>query len=371
MGIKERTVGFAKEWKGSLKIFDNVDPEVKREKMEERLAELQRTEKEAEAALKPEEELWSKEYLQHAWAKQHVKRLEKGIEDLDRANPQKIFSRLVEGARVFADLRMIRSIIKYLGSISFDYFAVQHQRSKTESVAIDTPLDEKIPFSPERLQDYLRYIPFWIASIVFIKKEFGKSAGLEMEKILTDMAGFYSESGVVFRDTQTHFGGRSDANTDNTGVDILQLIDKNKNLFPSLHAEVVAHVYSRIEDTIDKYAEHPEDYEQVRENVKQNAVRIMEACLLIKQHGWQDLSAGLAIISARDANFTPERAKKLIDAMFTNADSPVDADTAREIRGNMLALYTKLFTEMKQHRPEDYTAVLIKHLKELKQTSSI
>lgn len=56
----------------------------------------------------------------------------------------------------------------------------------------------------------------------------------------------------------------------------------------------------------------------VKDRLKDRGVKILESCLLLKQHGIRDISAGFAAISARDSNFTEKRAADLIGDLFKN-----------------------------------------------------
>lgn len=330
----------------------NLDPE-QRGKMDRKLEDL-----------KKEEEYARNTYrlLEGALAEKNVADLETKIREYGKGEFNFFFSKFVDGVKLFSKAPMIKATGKYLKNIVFDYYAKQYHDSGSE-VNVGTPTDEKIPFKDNYLPTYLSFISYWLANTLYIEREFGEVARDDLVKFVTDMAGFYAESGVVFEHAQTklHRGGN-----DGVAIQLLRLVDKNKNMLPSLHVEVVAHTYSRVTDILAKHAPgQEEEYKFVKDRLLERGAHILESCLFTKQHGFRDIAAGLAAISARDPNFNEERVRTLINGMFKDNKENLSQEVINEVRYETKKLYNNLMAQIHADPDKDYTLVLIEYIRSI------
>ena len=341
---------------GSAKPFQEVYLDsTEKEKAELKLVELKKQEAYAQNTYR---------IFESALVREDVGKLDEKIDEYGKGEFNFFFSKFVDGVILFKRARMPKAIGKYLRNIVFDYYAKQYKGAP--GVDIGTGLDEKIPLDRSYLSTYLSFIAYWLANSLYIEREFGESARDELVKFVTDMAGFYAESGVIFEQAQTRFhrGGR-----DSKSSEFLHLIDKNKNMFPSLHVEVVAHTYSRILDIIGKYSEDEKNYQFVKHHLLERGGKILDSTLFLKQHSFRDISAGLVAISARDNNFTRERAQNLVDSMFLDdkAKENLSIGVISEIKSRIMMLYDQLMTEIQVDPDKDYTQVLVDYIKSIEQ----
>lgn len=324
-----------------------------REVLNQKLEELKKQEEYALATYRSIEASGLQEY---------IRKLEARLNEHKKSRYSFLFSELVRGASVFSSLPVLKGTYGYLKSVTFDYYAKQRQESPEFNIG--TGLDEKVPLKEERLPDYLSFVPFWISGMMFVRKEFGQQAINDSVKILTDMAGFYAEAGAVFEKAQTtfHRGGEGGG-----ALKFLRVIDKEKNMFPSLHAEVVGHTYGRLNDIIDNYADDKNDYALVKQRIFKRAVKILESCLLLKQHSYRDIPAGLAAISVRDPRFTNEQARALIQGMFVEDNAGMNSVMINELQTEMLLVYEKLMNQVKTDPDKDYSQILIEYVESLEE----
>lgn len=339
--------------KGSVEPFQELNLDLdEKEKAEQQLGKL----KEQEIYVRGTYRL-----MESALVAENIKQLERKLSEYGKGEFNFFFSKLIDGLETFGKLSMLNATRRWLHAMIFDYYAKQYTKHFRE-VDIAIPIDDKIPLKEETLPTYLGFIAYFLSQMIYIKRELGPEAQADLVKFVTDMAGFYAESGVVFQQAQTklHRGGGG-----GVALQFLRTIDKNKNMFPSIHVEVVAHTYSRILDIIEKYdGQREKEFEFVKSHLKERGVRILESCLFLKQHGIRDISAGFAAISARDNNFTEERAGDLVNDLFK--DNPdISEDLAEEARAEIMDLYRKLMEQIAADPSKDYTKILIEYVKDL------
>jgi hypothetical protein len=243
----------------------------------------------------------------------------------------------------------------------FDYRSAGRAKYERE-INVARPIDEKIPFVPKELPVYISFVGLWISGVNFLKKEFGQKASADIAKFITGIADYYFEAGQIFKKAQTSFERTGEGGLK---FKLLRAIDSNKNAAPSLHAEVAAHTYSRISDIIDAQASDPSLYEPIKNVYFQQAVKILESLLLVKQHVVLDIGAGLAVLSAHDEFFTDERAYKIVGAMFRENSHGMDKATVSEIHKHILTTYNEVTATIRQHNQSSVADAVIKYLKNL------
>lgn len=318
--------------------------------------------------LEAEEKYVRKTYrlIQAAGIEEFKHKLEEELKESQQDPHSFYISKLGEGLKFFSKFELLKSLAGYFKNISFDYFARQY-RDQSKPVVIESELDKEIPLEEWRLADYLSFMVFWVAELLFLNKKFGDKVVMEGAKFVTDLAGFYAESGVVFKQAQTtvHRGGEGGA-----ALSFLREIDKSRNMFPSLHAEITAHTYSRFSNIIDSQTQNKE-FQPVKDRLLKRATRILEACLLTKQHSLKDIAAGLAAVSARDPGFTKEKASFLVDQMFTEDSAGMEQEKVLRIRDEIKSVYSDLMSKIELDPSRDYSKVFIEYIKSIEQESRL
>lgn len=260
----------------------------------------------------------------------------------------------------FFAIPIIVSSLKFFKHVTVDHVALMLQ--ERERIDITTELDERIPFDDSKLADYLSVFSFALWALLFLRREFGNKAVADGAKFLNDLAGFYADGGMVFRRGASIFrrGGKP-----GPAITLLREIDTVQNVFPSLHIEIAVHTRAYTEDIIDAYAHGDADYEALKERMFVRVVRIIESTLLLKQHGWRDIAAGLVAISARDPKFTPERANAITDGLFQKVPEGMASEDAQILRDKVKGLYAQLMERLAEQPDIDFTEILIQYVREI------
>lgn len=229
-----------------------------------------------------------------------------------------------------------RQLFRVLKHIFTDYVLKQYEHQP--AILIDTLLDKDICLYPEAITTYLSFVPLLLGNFGYINKEFGGKVRGEIDGFLNDLVDLYKNAGFVFENAPTTLGGR-----ESRGVRLMALhfLDKPRNFFPSLHVVMVSHAYFYTCLFIEKYG-NGGDYTGVRMELFNKIVKIIESCLLTKQHGIRDIAGGLAMVSLKDKRFDAGMAKEIIYAMFSDNLFGMKEEFISEVRDNIFITYQSI-----------------------------
>ncbi len=229
--------------------------------------------------------------------------------------------------------------LRFIRTVQRDFFIPQFQgRFKIRRrpvVWVDHPLDEKIPFMPHHVAIYLSFTHFWIKSIYFLYREFGRRALPSIVQFMNKLDELYRESALVYRRVQSttnrphHYGGFY--------FKVIHLFDPHLHCIPSLHVGVVGLTYRVLTELIDRFADDPEAYAAEKEYLWRRAVLITESILFIKQHSVNCIAAGLYTLSAPCYGCSKEMSYRIIDALFTGEGNRLE--DSEELREYIRKLY--------------------------------
>lgn len=232
---------------------------------------------------------------------------------------------------VFTNFRTFAVIFREFFLIQFlEKFGIL----KIPVVHVDHPLDEKIPFIPQKIGVYLDFINLWVRPLEMMSERLGfVRSGKECKRWMRMFRGLYNFSAQIyhFRLTTTN---RPDYEEMREFRQI-HAIDPHYLCVPSLHISTLALAYGfyrRVfveehftEDEISRW--QPELYE--------GAVEIAETVLYVKQHSVNCVPAALYLVAANFADyFSADDARKFLDDMFKNPDG-FSAETAEEVKNYM------------------------------------
>lgn len=245
----------------------------------------------------------------------------------------------------------------------FDY-GKTNRKAGSHEINVTLPIDARIPFEQRALTDYLSFVGLWVEGIKFLNKEFGRSAVKEAGESVGALAGFYPETAKVFSAAQTTVDRSA---SDNAGIKfkLLHLVDKNRNAAPSMHVVLAAYAYLRLTDIIDEYAHGESKYNFMKEVLFQKSVRILESVLLVKQHAVMDIPLGLAVLTSSDKSFSPERAHRMADAMFSQNAYGMSGETVQEIQQTIKTIYDEVMASIVSKPNVPVPEILIEYLKQL------
>ncbi|AEF81452.1 hypothetical protein [Leadbettera azotonutricia] len=236
--------------------------------------------------------------------------------------------------------------IKCIVSIFTNFFLLQYRaaffKGRYPVARADHPLDEKIPFTPRKVNIYLDFVAFWVRVIGFLLRHYGRQ-GLEPAKELIESIGkLYKKAagvyGVCFSTTNRPFY------LARPRFVIIHATDPHLMCIPSLHVMVVIHTYTLFRELIRRLGGEAQFAPQIEE-MRKGALDITEAVLYVKQHSVNCIPAAMYAMTCFDsALFTPEEARGFCAELFLNAPSITKTD-GDAIRAHILSLYQRFIAE--------------------------
>ena len=232
--------------------------------------------------------------------------------------------------------------------IGRDFFLLQqlekHHIIHIPIVPVDHPLDEKIPFTPEKIQIYLSFIRFWTRPMAMLSKRIGIfKAALIGKHWMVLFRNLYKFAAQVYRFRLTTTKRPDLKNLKDFRV--IYRTDPHYMCVPSLHVATVALVYGFyrkffcIEDITD------EERKNWLTEIYADGLQIVETVLYVKQHSVNCISAALYMVTANYNDlFNEEDARLFIKALFSNPQG-FSAEDAREIRNYVMEAYDKYVEE--------------------------
>lgn len=219
---------------------------------------------------------------------------------------------------------------------------------KTPAVNITLSIDNLIPQRP-LVKDYLNifYFPVTLIARAHIGRYLDPEIEAKLYKSTSTLINLYEKTCSVYELCQSRFH-RNSANS--ISIKLLRIFDRNKNCYPSLHAQVIAELYN----TFFGHEKIIKDQELL-----DKTSQILEACFLVKQHSIQDIAAGLAGVTVLDPSFTDERAKEIIYNIFKNRKYDMKDELCDTIRNIMVDIYDKVLTDSKN---KSYEETFVNHL---------
>ncbi len=244
-----------------------------------------------------------------------------------------------------------KPFFNFLKGVKKNYF--DEEFTNVPSVDVVLPVDYLIPFDKTGETTYLSFVTFSLAMIDFAHREFHGLADAEMVLVLHESNTMYDITGAIYDQLQSTFSLRDQYSQ---SLHLLHFIDKNRNCFPSMHAQVIGKIYALVADVCDRYGSDPNQYQPLKQALLDYAIKIMSSCLATKQHSVQDLAAGFAILSCEDSRFTPALAGEFIEGILANHPL-IPKETIHEIHKAMHATYRTFIIKANESPHPDYVLI--------------
>ena len=253
--------------------------------------------------------------------------------------------------------------LRCIASIFRNFFFLQSRAAFLPGLIpvsrVDHPLDEIIPFLPAKVNIYLDFVAFWIRTVGFLLRHYGRKALEPARNFLETMGGLYARAAEVYAKNlstteRPFYIGRP-------RFLLIHGLDPHLMCIPSLHVMVVIRTYTHFADILKSIGEEKRLANQVEE-LRRGALEITEAVLYIKQHSVNCIPAAMYAMTMFDsALFPPEEAERFASDIFIKTAKPCKAD-ADEIRERIVTLYRRFLAE--GQGSEDWTKPLLTFLKE-------
>lgn len=227
---------------------------------------------------------------------------------------------------------LAREIFRFIGRVIRDFFLPQFLRASGLSsrpvVSVDHPLDRTVPFHPESAAVYLGFIRFWIDPLVHIWRTEGRAALPQIASFVSDLSRFYRGAGEVYRSVSSTTVRPSYLKSPR--FVLIRLFDPHLNCVPSLHVIIACYSYRRIAQILDTFPSFPQR-SLIAAQMEDEAVRIVESVLRIKQHSVNCVAAGLFFLGCCDGTFDAREALRFCGRLFSSEGSGcADAQGVRD-----------------------------------------
>ena len=251
--------------------------------------------------------------------------------------------------------------LRCTASIFRNFFFLQYRSAflpgRIPVASVDHPLDNKIPFLPEKVNVYLDFVAFWVRSLNFILRHCGRRALEPVRSFLESMGQLYATAAEIYgkhlSTTERPFYIRRPRFL------LIHTVDPHLMCIPSLHVMVVIRAYTLFREIAKNLGD---DFSSQIEELRLGALEITEAVLYVKQHSVNCIPAALYAMTCFSPKlFPPEEAENFVSGIFSNVKNPNKTDAA-EIRSHILKLYRRFLSETKPG--EAWTKPLFAFLKE-------
>jgi hypothetical protein len=248
--------------------------------------------------------------------------------------------------KVLSKAYLRTTALRCIASIFRNFFFLQYRAAFLPGLVpvskVDHPLDNKISFLPGKVNIYLDFTAFWIRSLGFILRQFGRGALVPARNFLESMGALYAQAAEVYgknlSTTKRPFYIKSPRFL------IIHMADPHLMCIPSLHVMVVIRTYTLFREIINNFGEEERFTLQIEE-LRAGALAITEAVLYVKQHSVNCIPAAMYAMTKFDPRlFPPDEAERFAADLYKN-ETILSKETEEEIREHILALYRRFMTE--------------------------
>jgi hypothetical protein len=238
--------------------------------------------------------------------------------------------------------------INLIRKVYINFIKIQRQEKKHKIhipiIYIDSEIDDKIPFTPDKVGTYLRFVNYFVRPISMLVKRFGlhKAAPVCAEYI-NFIASLYEDAGTIYKYclTTTH---RPEYKK-NRQFRFIYKNDPHYLCVPSLHICIVTGCYSFFRDLFVKEHFTQNEQDLWNKELYTDAVAIGESVLFVKQHSVNCIPAALYMMTIVHSNlFTTYDSVNFINSLFA-CDNTISPSDRIEIINHINFMYERLLLE--------------------------
>ena len=245
-------------------------------------------------------------------------------------------------------LKSAKVLFRFLRTVVRDFFWLQFSvkwRFKTIPVLdVSHPLDELIPFTPDKVKIYLNFTNFWIRPMTFLFRRLGVKKALPYcIEYLSLIETAYANAAKVYRFCMTTTK-RPDYKT-NAAFKMIHAFDPHLLCVPSLHVAIVilSSVYYADVFKNDDFTE--EERKTYTAELREGARRIIESVLYVKQHSVNCIPAAMyMMLYVLKNRFTISAGIDIINSLFADDETLSDSDK-KKISAHIHFMFERLLLE--------------------------
>ena len=245
-------------------------------------------------------------------------------------------------------LKSAKVLFRFLRTVVRDFFWLQFSvkwRFKTIPVLdVSHPLDELIPFTPDKVKIYLNFTNFWIRPMTLLFRRLGVKKALPYcIEYLSLIETAYANAAKVYRFCMTTTK-RPDYKTD-AAFKMIHAFDPHLLCVPSLHVAIVilSSVYYADVFKNDDFTE--EERKTYTAELREGARRIIESVLYVKQHSVNCIPAAMyMMLYVLKNRFTISAGIDIINSLFADDETLSDSDK-KKISAHIHFMFERLLLE--------------------------
>ncbi|MDE5776656.1 MAG: hypothetical protein K2H67_07245, partial [Treponemataceae bacterium] len=246
--------------------------------------------------------------------------------------------------------KIVPHSIAYLHAVAADFFGIQFLRKlklvRIPILNVETPLDNKVPFVPQCINDYLGFVNFWIRPLAMLIKILGtKKAAPHLVKYFSLLRKSYKYASQIYRFCMTTTN--RPLYKKRTSFVVMRMLDPHYLCVPSLHIAIVILCYAFFRDVLQKEDFTREQRELWTREIYEGAIKIAETVLYVKQHSVNCIPAALYMMTKiLPKNFSENDAQKFLSDMFATRDN-ISESSREEIVNYMKDIFARFYEEGK------------------------
>jgi hypothetical protein len=257
----------------------------------------------------------------------------------------KIFDETTAAAfyRTLTNPALRKITLKTAFTIFFEFFFRQYRAAllpgRVPVTPVDHELDEKIPFAPSWVAVYLDFVAFWVRTLSFLFRVYGRRIYRRAGEFLKSMGALYAFAAEVYR--KNFSTTRRPFYIARPRFFLIHLVDPHLMCIPSLHVMVVIRTYTKFREIIRAMGDEGRFASQIAE-LKNGALAISEAILFVKQHSVNCIAAAMyAMTCFSEELFPPKEAEDFCSRLFVRSLPP---GNGQMIRDHIMRLYREFLS---------------------------
>jgi hypothetical protein len=259
--------------------------------------------------------------------------------------------------------RIMLSALGCTYTVIKDFFLSQSplrpKKIKPPYVWIDHELDDRIPFAPEWVNPYFRFIPMWVCGVSWYRLTFGRRTGGEVAETVRQFRRLYKEAARVYRKCQSTTK-RPPAVPGNRAFGVIHKMDPHLNCLPSLHVMVVTFAAWRLSRIIREAAPDENLYRREIDALYAEARQITESVLYVKQHSVNCIPAALFAMRHIQPGFETEFGEGFMNSLFDGTLPVIEGRS--DVSRHLVSLYREFNAAWETGKYPDFQAVLLEFL---------
>ncbi|MDR0706579.1 MAG: hypothetical protein LBF60_01700 [Treponema sp.] len=247
-----------------------------------------------------------------------------------------------------------------IGMTLYNFFFTQYKGALLRNIPVvnvEHPLDEKIPFLPQKVNVYLDFVAFWLRAASFLNRAYPDRKDIA--------AGFIVSIGRLYKTAAEVYAAcfsttKRPRCLGTFRFALIHAFDPHLMCIPSLHVMLVIRTYTAFA-SITRTLGDGEMYARQAAELRRHSLAITESVLYVKQHSVNCVAAAMYAMTRFDPPLFAEKdAEAFAAELFT--DNTLPPDTAVCVRMHILSLYRRFLA---QGAPStDWTAPLLAFLEE-------